>query len=108
LPSPPLPVLELLGGEGAPGWTSLAIQGLALSVRTRDGHAWLDEARLPLEDVKVYGAGLDPAGIQLRNLALRMQGPTRVEIARADADSLSLEATLGAALEWQLQLADGT
>ena len=107
VPTEPLPVLDLKTGDD-PGWSSLAVQGLALGLRTRDGRAWLDEARMPLEDVRVYGAALPAAGVQLRNLALRIQGPTRVEVTHAAANSLSMTATLGVALEWQLELDDGT
>jgi hypothetical protein len=87
---------------------AFAATTLAVELRTRgDGHGVVDGLALPLGDLRVYAEALPPEGLQLRELVLRLAGPTRLEIVRTDATTLTLAGNADLALDWKLELEDG-
>jgi hypothetical protein len=82
---------------------------LALALRTHDnGTGVVSDLALPLGDVRVHAPALPAAGWMLRDLVLVIRAPQKLTIARATPTLLSLAGSATLALDWQLELDDGT
>jgi hypothetical protein len=95
------------GGFAQPSAVTMAVAEPLIKLHTGGARAELDAVRLPLGDIMVSAEALPPKGVKLRNLVLTA-GPAHAEIVHAQADALELHAQLPLALDWSVQLDDGS
>jgi hypothetical protein len=100
-------VIARASDGGATSDLAFAPERLALALERRGERAQLGELTLPLGDVHVFAPAL-PEGLQLRELAVRLPERTALDVVRASETVVTLAARAPLALDWKLQLADGS
>jgi hypothetical protein len=95
------------GGFAKPSDVSMTVAQPLLKVHTTGDRAAIDAVSLPLGDVMISAEALPPKGLVLRNLVLKA-GPARAEVMHAQDSALELRAQVPLALDWSVQLDDGS
>jgi len=95
------------GGFAAPAEVSMVVAKPTLKFHTTDRFAEIDAVTLPLGDVTISAEALPPRGLVLRNLVVRT-GAAHATVLHAQDDALELRARLPLALDWAVQLDDGS
>ena len=108
--TPPGPVIFRASdaSAGATNDLSFTPTTLALELRRGSGRASVAALDFPLGDLRVFAPSLPAAGLQLRQLVLRLPETAYLEVVRADATTLTLAGTTPLSLDWKLQLDDGS
>jgi len=95
------------GGFAAATQVAMTVAKPLVRLHTTGDRAMLDAVELPLGDVTISAEALPPKGLVLRHLVVKAPA-TRATIMHEQADALELRATLPLALDWALQLDDGS
>ena len=95
------------GGFASATQVAMTVQKPLVKLHTTADYAWLDAVSLPLGDVTISAAALPPKGLVLRNLVVSAPA-THATVLHEQADALELRAELPLALDWSMQLEDGS
>jgi hypothetical protein len=97
----------IAGGFAAATPVAMMVEQPMVKLHTTADRAWLDAITLPLGDVNIPASALPPKGLVLRKLVVSAPA-THAEIMHAQNDALELRVTEPLALDWSMQLDDGS
>jgi hypothetical protein len=86
---------------------TFTVQSVSLTARTGD-RPELTSLDLDIGDVDVPASALPPSGLQLRDVALHVEDPTRADVIDVQEDALELGVHTPLTLSWSLVLDDGS